>query len=173
MQPQPTACCSKLTDIGFDLADGGGGGGGGDPVPGPELLTNGDFEASAADKAPWINAGAVAVNNYYTATANDGEPVFQTNLSQVAAITQGTDYTLSFRSRASVDRSFLAGIGLNQAPFTANTQSTGVTGEWQSFSYNLTAIDDIGTATSRVLFDLGGVSSTVDIDGDGDTDGRW
>ena len=152
-----------LTDFGFNLGDGGGGPDP-DPEPGPELLTNGDFEASAANKDPWINAGGVFVNNYYTVQSNDGGAVFDTNLSQVVDITQGADYVLQFRARSSVDRSFLAGIGLNGGTFTANTQSVPVTTEWQSFSYTLTAIDDIGTSESRVLFDLGTVASTVDID---------
>ena len=131
---------------------------------GAELLTNGDFEASAADKAPWLNAGGIATNNFYTADALDGQQVFETNLSQVAAITQGTEYVLSFRARASVARDMIAGIGLNGAPFTAETATVGLTTEWQSYSYNLTAAADIGTAESRVLFDMGGVTSTVNID---------
>ncbi|NGP54433.1 carbohydrate binding domain-containing protein [Thioalkalivibrio sp. XN8] len=143
-----------LTDIGFSgTADTGG-----------ELLVNGDFEADDADKAPWINAGVVVTNNYYTATANDGEPVFQTNLSQVVALTQGADYILTFRARANVARTMLAGIGLNVSPFTAATESVSLTTEWQTFSYTLSASADIGTAESRVLFDMGGVASTVDID---------
>ncbi|WP_405233125.1 carbohydrate binding domain-containing protein, partial [Lentisalinibacter salinarum] len=53
----------------------------GDAAPGGgELLTNGDFEASAADKAPWVNAGGVVTNNFYTADALDGQQVFDTNL---------------------------------------------------------------------------------------------
>ncbi|WP_405234764.1 carbohydrate binding domain-containing protein, partial [Lentisalinibacter salinarum] len=131
---------------------------------GGELLTNGDFEASAADKAPWVNAGGVVTNNFYTADALDGQQVFDTNLSQVAAIAQGTEYVLSFRARASVARDMIAGIGLSGAPFTAETATVPLTTEWQSYSYNLTAVADIGTAESRVLFDMGGVTSTVNID---------
>jgi len=143
-------------DIDVGAGDGGPGGG--------ELLTNGDFEASAVDKAPWVNAGGIATNNYYTADALDGQAVFETNLSQVAAITQGTEYVLTFRARASVARDMIAGIGLNGGTFTADTATVSLTTEWQSYSYNLTAVADIGTAESRVLFDMGGVTSTVNID---------
>src|SRR6056297_250900 len=135
-----------------------------DGAPGGELLTNGDFEASDADKAPWVNAGGVATNNFYTADALDGQQVFETNLSQVAAITQGTEYVLSFRARASVARDMIAGIGLSGAPFTAETAMVPLTTQWQSYNFNLTAAADIGTAESRVLFDMGGVASTVNID---------
>ncbi len=149
-----------VDDIYFSTENGTGGGGSG----GAELLTNGDFEASDADKAPWLNSGGIATNNFYTADAADGQQVFETNLSQVAAITQGTEYVLTFRARASVARDIIAGIGLNGAPFTAETSTVPLTTEWQSFSYNLTAVADIGTAESRVLFDMGGVTSTVNID---------
>jgi len=142
----------------IDVGAGGGAPGGG------ELLTNGDFEASDADKAPWINAGGIATNNFYTADALDGEPVFQTNLSQVVPITQGAEYLLTFRARASVARDIIAGIGLNGGTFTADTATAPLTTEWQSYSFNLTAVADIGTAESRVLFDMGGVTSTVNID---------
>ena len=150
----PTQFTFLLTDIGFSgTADTGG-----------ELLVNGDFEASDADKAPWVNAGGVVTNNYYEASANDGDPVFQTNLSQVVGLTQGADYILTFRARANVARSMVAGIGLSVSPFTAATESVPLTTEWQSFSYTLNASADIGTAESRVLFDMGGVASTVNID---------
>ncbi|MBT8099368.1 MAG: family 16 glycosylhydrolase, partial [Gammaproteobacteria bacterium] len=144
-----------MTDIGFSGTAGGGGG---------ELLTNGDFEASPTDKAPWINAGAVFVNNYYTVEAFDGGNVFDTNLSQVLPIVQGADYVLTFQARATVDRDIIAGIGLNVGPFTADTRSVSLTTEWQTFSLNLNAVADIGTAESRVLFDMGTVASMVHID---------
>ena len=144
-----------LTDVGFSGTPGGGSG---------ELLTNGDFEASATDKAPWINAGTVFVNNYYTVDAVDGGNVFDTNVSQVLPITNLADYILTFQARATVDRDIIAGIGLNVSPFTADTQTVSVTTEWQTFSLNLNAVNDIGTAESRVLFDLGTVASTVHID---------
>ncbi len=143
----------NIDDVSLTPADGGAG-----------LLTNGDFEASATDKAPWLNAGGVATNNFYTADALDGQQVFETNLSQVAVITQGTEYVLAFRARASVARDMIAGIGLNGAPFTADTATVPLTTQWQSYSFNLTAVADIGTAESRVLFDMGGVTSTVNID---------
>ena len=157
----PASFTFLLTDFGFSGTAGGGGnmGGGNDG----ELLANGDFEASASDKAPWINAGDVTVNNFYTVQANDGGNVFDTNLSQVVDITQGQTYVLNFRARASVDRNIIAGIGLNEAPFTNTAQTVGVTTNWLPYSLTLTATD-FGNANSRVLFDLGTIASTVDID---------
>lgn len=141
-----------------------GGGPGPGPGPGP-LLVNGDFETDPVDKAPWINAGTVTTNNFYTVDAVDGGNVFDTNLSQVVNIINGENYVLSFRARASVGRDIVVGIGDSGSPFAAAlvTPNPTLTTEWQSFSFPLTAVN-AGGAASRVLFDLGTVASTVDID---------
>ena len=138
------------------------GGPGPGPGPGP-LLVNGDFETDPVDKAPWINAGTVTTNNFYTVDAVDGGNVFDTNLSQVLDIINGSDYVLSFRARSTVDRSIVVGIGDSGPPFAAATTNAALTTEWQSFSFPLTAAN-AGGAASRVIFDMGTVASTVDID---------
>jgi len=139
-------------------------GGGPGPGPGP-MLVNGDFEADPVDKAPWINAGAVTTNNFYTVDAVNGGNVFDTNLSQVLDITDGEDYVLAFRAKASVGRDIVVGLGDAGAPFDTVlvTPNPTLTTEWQSFSFPLTAVNIDGPA-SRVLFDLGTVASTVNID---------
>lgn len=149
----PESFTFLLTDFGFSGT-----------APVGELVTNGDFEADPVDKAPWINAGAVTVNNFYTAQANDGGNVFDTNLSQVTNIDPANMYVLSFRARASVARDIVVGIGLNGGSFTAETASASLTTNWQSFEFTLDAAGLGEMQDRRVLFDLGTVASTVDID---------
>ena len=131
---------------------------------GTELLTNGDFQASASDKAPWVNAGEVTTNNFYTVVANDGGNVFDTNLSQVTDIDPANTYVLSFRARANVVRDIIVGIGLNGGSFTAVTATATLGTDWQPFEFTLNA-ETLGEMQDRrVLFDMGTVASTVDID---------
>ena len=133
-------------------------------APGSNLLTNGDFEASATDKAPWINAGVIATNNFYQAEQTaPGQPAFTVNLSQVLPVTQDEVYVLTFKANASVDRTMLAGLGLNVGPFTAVTEVVSLTTDWQTFSYTLTATG-FGGPDSRVLFDMGAEVGEVNID---------
>jgi hypothetical protein len=161
---QGTRFTFLMTDIGFSgTVDPG-------PGPGDELLVNGDFEASAVEKTGWIGAGVVVTNNYYTAEqAVPDQPPFTVNLSQVLTIAPGANYVLTFRAKASVERSMLAGIGLNEAPWSAATVSVPLTTEWQSFSYDLSANNDadgvpFGNDNSRVLFDMGAEVGVVNID---------
>jgi len=144
----------------------------GEPPPPPPppppfdsgLLTNGDFEAGVD---PWIGNGANVVddggNNVNSAdVATAGNP-FDVNLSQVLTITQGETYTLTFKARSDGMRTMLAGIGLNEAPFTNVTEIVNLTAEWQTFEFEFTATD-FGNANSRVLFDMGADTGLVLID---------
>ena len=83
------------------------------------LLTNGDFEAGVE---PWIgNAANVQEeggNSFNFADVQAAGNAFDVNLSQVVAITQGTNYIFTFDASSDRERTMLAGIGLNEAPFT-------------------------------------------------------
>ncbi|RIV32757.1 DUF5011 domain-containing protein [Flagellimonas lutimaris] len=158
------------------LSDSGGGSSGFDDG----LLTNGDFE-NGGDS--WIgNALDVRTegdNSYNFAnvtTALPSEP-FQVNLSQVVELTQDENYILTFDASSDRNRTIIAGIGLNVAPFTNTTQTINLTADTQTFTLNLTATG-FGGADSRVLFDmaaevgvvvLDNVSLVVDESGGGDT----
>ncbi len=149
-----------LTDIGFS---GTGTGGPVDPFD-SGLLTNGDFEAGVD---PWIGNAANVVddggNNVNSAeVATAGNP-FDVNLSQVLTITQGETYTLTFKARSDGMRTILAGIGLNEAPFSNVTATANLTAAWQTFEFEFTATD-FGNANSRVLFDMGADTGLVLID---------
>ncbi len=128
------------------------------------LLMNGDFE-SGADS--WIGGGLnVATENGNSFNRVDvqaaGNP-FDVNLSQVVEITQGTNYILTFDASSDRDRTILAGIGLNEAPFSNSAPSVNLTAETQTFTLQLAAVD-FGIPNSRVLFDMGAAIGVVTID---------
>ena len=139
--------------------------GGGDGPPFDSgLLTNGDFETG---DEPWFgNAANVQlidgsfVNFADVAEAGDS---FNVNLSQVVAITEGETYTLTFKARSNRNRTILAGIGLNEAPWTNVTETVNLTPDWQTFQYDITAAG-FGIPNSRVLFDMGADTGEVVID---------
>ncbi len=141
----------------------GGSDGDDDPVPGEELVNNGAFENGTEG---WI--GAVTVNTedgnsfFQADVAVAGNP-WDVNLSQVMTITPETTYQLTFRAKASAERSIIAGIGLNAAPWTNVNETVALTTEWVTYSYELTAAG-FGDSTSRVLFDLGAEIGSVFID---------
>ena len=128
------------------------------------LLTNGDFEAGVI---PWIgNAANVVrdgdnfVNSANVAAAGNS---FDVNLSQVLEITQDETYTLTFKARSDGLRTMLAGIGLNEQPFTNVAPTVNLTADWQTFELEITATG-FGSANSRVLFDMGADIGLVLID---------
>ncbi|MFK7814140.1 MAG: PKD domain-containing protein [Maribacter sp.] len=128
------------------------------------LLTNGDFESGGE---PWIGGGLNVVtdggNSFNSVDVTTAGNPFDVNLSQVVEITQGANYTLTFEASASVNRTMLAGIGLNEAPFTNTAPSVDLTMDTQTFTLQLSAAD-FGSANSRVLFDMGAEVGTVIID---------
>ena len=85
------------------------------------------------------------------------------NLSQAVEITQGTNYILTFDASSDRERTIIAGIGLNEDPFTNSSPVVNLTNQTQTFTLQLTAAD-FGGANSRVLFDLAGDVGVVVID---------
>ncbi|MEQ8525321.1 T9SS type A sorting domain-containing protein [Gracilimonas sp.] len=131
-----------------------------------ELLTNGDFESG---RAPWTDtAGEIRTeggNSYFFADVQSAGQPFDVNLSQVVEIIQGGTYTLSFDASTATGqtRTMIAGIGLNEGPFTSATETVELTGETQTFTYVLSSAG-FGSANSRVLFDMGAATGIVVID---------
>ncbi len=148
----------------YFYSEGGGGG-----STGEELLANGDFEAGSAD--PWfVNFGdgvplqTDGGNTFFFADVETAGDAFAVNLSQVVPITQGELYTLSFTaSSAGNGRTMIAGIGLNEAPFNAATETVELTQGDSTYVIELTAAD-FGIPNSRVLFDMGADTGVVVID---------
>ncbi|WP_242092436.1 carbohydrate binding domain-containing protein [Aestuariivivens sediminicola] len=144
----------------YGTGTGGGGGGTG----GSNLLTNGDFETGTT--TGWIGNAANVVtegdNSYNFANVMTAGNPYDVNLSQVVEIIQGKSYTLSFDASSDGNRSIVAGIGLNEAPWTADTETANLTTATQMFSYNFTA--SFGGVNSRVLFDMGAETGVVVLD---------
>ncbi len=153
-----------LGPTGSDTLEGCAGGAGGGSGTG-ELLINGDMEAG---QAPWIGQATVVddggnfVLQGLVTNPDPGQP-FLVNGSQVVTLTQDETYTLTFRAKASVPRTMLAGIGLNVAPFTNVVETVPLTTDWQAYTYTLTATG-FGGADSRVLFDMNAEAGDVFID---------
>jgi len=131
------------------------------------LLTNGNFEAGVS---PWIGNAANVTAELLGCNASQANFAnveaagnsFDVNLSQVVAITQGETYTLTFKAKSDVSRTILAGIGLNEAPWTNTAESVSLTTDWQTYTLVHTANFD--SANSRVLFDMGADTGVVIID---------
>ncbi|ULC58447.1 PKD domain-containing protein [Flaviramulus sp. BrNp1-15] len=128
------------------------------------LLTNGDFENGAE---AWIgNALDVQTegdNSFNFANVTTVGNAFDVNLSQVVEIIEGKNYTLNFDASSDGNRTMLAGIGLNQDPWTNDTQSVNLTSETQSYTLELSSAA-FGGANSRVIFDMGADLGVVVID---------
>jgi endoglucanase len=127
-------------------------------------LTNGDFSNGATG---WSgNASSVRTeggNSFnFADVATAGEP-FAVNLSYVLNIpTSGVGYKLRFKASSNRARTMLAGIGLNQDPWTNVTQPVNLTATQQTFELSLTS--NFASATSRVIFDMGADTGQVVID---------
>ncbi len=135
-------------------------------VQGQNLLSNGDFEGGNVD---WIgnafNIQCDGGNCFNFADVQTAGNSFDVNLSQVVDITQGETYTLTFDASTDAgtgSRTMVVGIGLNEAPWTADTEVATITSTTQTFEYTFTA--SFGLANSRVLFDMGAEVGIVVLD---------
>ena len=148
-----------IDNVSLELSEGGGStfdGG---------LVDNGDFEEGMVE---WIgnafNVQTDGGNSFNFANIETAGNAFDVNLSQVLEIVAGETYTMTFDAATGVgqSRSMIAGIGLNEAPFTSNTEVVALTEDIQTFELTFTA--GFGLANSRVLFDMGAEVGVVVID---------
>lgn len=129
------------------------------------LLVNGDFENGTTG---WIGNGLEVReeggNSFsFTNVIAAGNP-FDVNISQILPIRSGSKYRLSFNAVTDVEngRTILAGIGLNQDPWTNVTQEFELSNQVQRFSAEFTANFD--NDNSRVIFDMGADVGVVVLD---------
>jgi endoglucanase len=147
-----------IDNVSLELAEGGSTFDGG-------LVDNGDFEEGMIE---WtgnaFNVQTDGGNSFNFANVEAAGNSFDVNLSQVLEIVAGETYTMSFDAATGVgqSRSIIAGIGLNEAPFTSNTEVVALTEDIQTFELTFTA--DFGMLNSRVLFDMGAEVGVVVID---------
>ncbi|MGK0377939.1 MAG: endoglucanase, partial [Patiriisocius sp.] len=135
-------------------------------MQGQELLTNGNFEqGELAWSGNALNVQTDGGNSFNFANVMTAGMPFDVNLSNVVEIIQGETYTLSFQAvtDAPDTRTMVVGIGLNEAPFAAATETVTLTPALQTFEVTLTA-SDFGIPNSRVLFDMGADVGVVVID---------
>lgn len=130
------------------------------------LITNGDFETDLIGTG-WsgnaLNVVTEGGNNYSAATVAVAGDAYTVNLSYVFPITTiGTSYKLTFKAWSDTNRSIIAGIGLNQAPYDSATEIVNLTVAPQTIVLNLTA--NFASETSRIIFDMGAATGFVGID---------
>lgn len=129
------------------------------------LLNNGDFEDGAAG---WIGNGLEireeGGNKFSFSNVTAAGNPFDVNVSYVLPIKAGSKYKLSFNAVTDVPagRKILAGIGLNEAPWTNLTQEFALTTDMKRFSAEFVANFD--NTNSRVIFDMGAEVGVVVLD---------
>jgi PKD repeat protein len=129
------------------------------------LLTNGDFQAGATG---WIGNGLDVRedggNKFSFSNVTVAGNPFDVNVSQVLPLRSGNKYRLSFNSSTdkAAGRKIIAGIGLNEAPWTNVTQEFTITQTVQRFTAEFVANFD--NDNSRVIFDLGADVGVVILD---------
>lgn len=131
---------------------------------GQELLTNGNFEAGdtgwSGNAKNVVTQGGNKFNEANIATAGNAWDV---NLSQVGlSLTAGQSYTFKFDAWSDRNRTIIAGIGLNENPWTSATQTINLTNTAQTFTLTITA--PVTSTNCRVLFDMGAAAGYVGID---------
>lgn len=130
---------------------------------GQELVVNGNFEAGQTN---WIgnafNVVTESGNKYNAANvASPGNP-WDVNLSQVLSLTAGQTYKLKFDAWSDINRTLIAGIGLNEGPWSSATET--ITLSTTSQTFTLTLLAPATSANSRVIFDMGAAAGFVGID---------
>lgn len=153
---------------GNDGGSGGGSGGGdnggddGSQEPGVELLTNSDFSSSEG----WGGTDGMAdsiVNGVFTAdVAVAGNP-WDVSLKQNMLLMTDATYQLTFDARSDDARSIIAGLGLDEDPWTNVTETVALTTEWTTYTFTMT-IAGFGSSNSRVFFDMGAETGQVQLD---------
>ncbi|PKG99278.1 carbohydrate binding domain-containing protein [Paraglaciecola sp. MB-3u-78] len=137
---------------------------------GPELLTNGNFEGGTTGwTAGDTNIVADGANSFFEVDVTAAGNPWDVNLSQVMTLIPNTTYVFSFKAKASVERSMIAGPGLNADPWHSAVENPQLTTDWQTFTYTITTVNDadgtpFGDDNSRILFDMGAEVGMVSID---------
>lgn len=128
------------------------------------IITNGDFESGTTGwSGNALNVVTENNNSYNSANVTAAGNPWDVNLSYVFPVTtQGTAYQLTFDAWSDVARPLIAGIGLNQDPWTNTTQIVNLTTTSQTFTLNF--ISNFASPTSRIIFDMGNAVGFVGID---------
>jgi hypothetical protein len=128
------------------------------------LITNGDFEnGSAGWSGNALNVVTENGNSYSSANVTVAGNAYDVNLSYVTPmLTTGTNYRLTFTAWSDRNRTIIAGLGLNEAPWTNVTQTINLTAAAQTFVLDFTT--NFANVNSRIIFDMGAAVGFVGID---------
>lgn len=134
------------------------------PLDPNNLVLNPSFSSGATG---WSGNAANVVteggNSFNFASVEKAGNAYDVNLSYVLDIPKaGVQYKLRFKASSSRNRTLVAGIGLNQDPWTNVAQTVNLTTTQQTFELDLTS--NFANSNSRVLFDMGADTGTVVID---------
>ena len=126
-----------------------------------ELIINGDFENGSTS---WNDVGTIVTgdNSYFEADVQAAGNPWDVSLNQVMTLEPNTTYTFSFKAKASVARTMIAGLGLNYDPWTNVVETVSLTTEWTTYTYTMTTT--FGDDNNRVIFDMGAEVGVVSID---------
>lgn len=126
-----------------------------------DLVVNGGFDDGANN---WVGQNVIdeGGNNILEAIVSGPGDVWAVNLSQIMTLVAGQSYTFTFKAKAAVGRTIVAGLGFNHDPWTATTETVTLTTDWATYTYTMTP--DAGDDNSRVLFDMGGEAGNVYLD---------
>ncbi|SET59264.1 carbohydrate binding domain-containing protein, partial [Thalassotalea agarivorans] len=154
----------QLDNVSVVLVEGGTGGddnSGEDPVAG-ELLTNSAFDSSDGWGGTDGMVESIANGIFSADVAVAGNP-WDVSLKQNLTLVADTDYVLTFDARSDDSRSIIAGLGLDQDPWTNVTETVNLTTEWATYTVNLTTTG-FGGENNRVFFDMGAEAGQVQLD---------
>jgi chitodextrinase len=127
------------------------------------LLTNGDFANGNANWTLYQGTSLNVAGEYAVSTPVTAN-VYDVNVWNKVAMTQGVTYTLAFRARSNLNRSIVGGWGFAQAPWTTQNQTFALSAVWQN--YSVTLVSTVPTEpSSRAFFDVAGpIAGEVHID---------
>ena len=130
-------------------------------VESTELIINGDFENGSTS---WNDVGTIVEgdNSYFEADVQAAGNPWDVSLNQVMTLLPNTTYTFSFKAKASVARTMIAGLGLNYDPWDSVVETVSLTTEWATYTYTMTTT--FGDDNNRVIFDMGAAVGVVSID---------
>lgn len=128
------------------------------------LVTNGDFEGGSTGwSGNAVNVVNEGGNNYNSASVAVAGNPWDVNISYVLPLGPvGTAYKLTFYAFSDTNRTLIAGIGLNEGPWTSEVQT--VTLSTTPQTYEMTLISNFASTNSRVIFDMGAAVGFVGID---------
>lgn len=131
------------------------------------LITNGDFENGitgwSGNQGVIGNIVTSGGNSYFSFNVVAPANPWDANLSYVLPLgPEGTNYKLKFDAWSNAARTLIAGIGLNQDPWTNTVSTVNLTSTSQTFE--LTFVANINNPSSRIIFDMGNVAGLVNID---------